>query len=136
MASKTFLLEIVTPEKAVLSQEVESIVVPAHEGYLGVLAGHAPLLSTLKPGEITIRSGHEEFHYCTTGGFMEATPKKVTILSESAERVDQIDVKRAEEALQRAKERLAAADKTVDKERARAALARAEARLRIARKPR
>ena len=60
---KTFLLEIVTPEQVLYSREVESVVVPAYEGYLGILAGHAPLLATLKPGELTIRTGKEESHF-------------------------------------------------------------------------
>jgi F-type H+-transporting ATPase subunit epsilon len=132
--AKTFKLDIVTPERVVFSEDVVSIVAPAEEGYYGVLAGHAPFLSTLRAGEVTIRRERGEVHYATGGGFMEVTPKRVTILSESAEEAAGIDVKRAEEALQRAKERLGAAAKGVDRERAQLARERAENRLRLARK--
>ena len=122
--AKKFKTEIVTPERLVFSQEVESLIIPAERGYLGVLAGHAPLLCTLKPGEVTIRGEKGETHYATSGGFMEVTPQKASLLTESAE-----------ESKKRAQERLAiAAGKDVDKSRAKAALERAENRLRLAQK--
>ena len=133
--AKKFKTEIVTPERLVFSQEVESLIIPAERGYLGVLAGHAPLLCTLKPGEVTIRGEKGETHYATSGGFMEVTPGKAVLLTESAEDVSAIDVSRAEESKKRAQERLAiAAGKDVDKSRAKAALERAENRLRLAQK--
>ena len=134
--AKKFKTEIVTPEKIVFSEEIESLVIPAERGYLGVLAGHAPLLTTLQPGEITIKGTSKgELHYATSGGFMEVTPGKAVLLTESAEDVSQIDIARAEESKKRAQERLAiAAGKNVDKERAKAALDRAENRLKIAQK--
>ena len=134
--AKKFKIEIVTPEKLVFSEEIESLVIPAERGYLGVLAGHAPLLATLQPGEITIKgSARGEIHYATSGGFMEVTPGKAVLLTESAEDVSQIDIARAEESKKRAQERLAiAAGKDVDKSRAKSALERAENRLKIARK--
>ena len=133
--AKKFRTEIVTPEKIVFSEEIESLVIPAERGYLGVLAGHAPLLCTLQPGEITIRREKGETRYATSGGFMEVTPGKAVLLTESAEDVSAIDVARAEESRKRAQERLAiAAGKEVDKSRAKAALARAENRLRLAQK--
>ena len=132
--AKKFKTEIVTPEKVVFSEEIESLVIPAERGYLGVLAGHAPLLCTLQPGAITIRGDKGEQHFSTAGGFMEVTPAKAVLLTESAEEVSTIDLKRAQEAKQRAQERLASADKDVDKERARAALERAQNRLRVAEK--
>jgi F-type H+-transporting ATPase subunit epsilon len=133
--AKKFKTEIVTPEKIVFSEEIESLVIPAERGYLGVLAGHAPLLCTLQPGEITIRREEGEIHYSTSGGFMEVTPEKAVLLTESAEEVAAIDVARAEESRKRAQERLAiAAGKEVDKARAKAALERAQNRLRLAQK--
>jgi F-type H+-transporting ATPase subunit epsilon len=132
--SKGFLLEIVTPEKIVYSQEVASVVFPAHEGYLGVLAGHAPLLALLRPGEISIRADKGERHYATGGGFVEATPKKVIILCESAEDVAGIDLARAKESRDRAAQRLHSLEKGVDRDRAEQALARAENRIRLAEK--
>jgi len=134
--AKKFKTEIVTPEKIVFSEDIESLVIPAERGYLGVLAGHAPLLTTLQPGEITIKGTSKgELHYATSGGFMEVTPGKAVLLTESAEEVSQIDLARAEESKKRAQERLApAAGKDVDKSRAKAALERALNRLKIAQK--
>ena len=130
--AKTFKVEIVTPEKLVFSEEAESLIVPAERGYLGVLAGHAPLLCTLQPGEILIRGPKGDLHFATSGGFMEVTPRKASLLTESAEETAGIDVPRAEQSLARARERLASADKAIDKERAREALERAENRLKLA----
>jgi F-type H+-transporting ATPase subunit epsilon len=132
--AKKFKTEIVTPERIVFSEEIESLVIPAERGYLGVLAGHAPLLSTLQPGEITIKgSSKGELHFATSGGFMEVTPGKAVLLTESAEEIAAIDIARAQESKQRAQERLAvAAPKEVDKSRAKAALERAQNRLKLA----
>jgi F-type H+-transporting ATPase subunit epsilon len=133
--ARKFKVEIVTPEKLVFSEEIESLVVPAERGYLGVLAGHAPLLCTLKPGEIVMRrEGGAEVRFSTAGGFMEVTPRKATLLTESAEEGSAIDAGRAEKARQRAQDRLSSADRSVDKDRARAALERAQNRLRVASK--
>jgi len=133
--ARKFKVEIVTPEKLVFSGDVESLVVPADRGYLGVLAGHAPLLAALQPGEILMRrEGGGETRYATAGGFMEVTPARTSLLTESAEEVGAIDAARAEKSRQRALERLAAAGKGIDKERARAALERAQNRLRAASK--
>src|SRR5262245_52947935 len=132
--AKTFKLEIVTPEKLVFSEDVSSLVVPAEEGYLGVLAGHAPLLAALRPGEIRFRRDSGESLLATSGGFMEVLPKKTSILCESAEAPESIDTSRAEKARQRAKERLAHPGKDVDRDRAEAAAARAENRIRVAKK--
>ncbi|HEV3029210.1 MAG TPA: F0F1 ATP synthase subunit epsilon [Planctomycetota bacterium] len=132
--AKKFKTEIVTPEKVVFSEEVESLVIPAERGYLGVLAGHAPLLCTLQPGEIRIRGDKGEQHFSTSGGFMEVTPGRAVLLTENAEEASAIDVQRAEESKKRAQERLAATAKGVDKGRAKDALERAQNRLRIAEK--
>lgn len=134
--AKKFRTEIVTPEKVVFSEDIESLVIPAERGYLGVLAGHAPLLCTLQPGVITIRGDRGELHFATSGGFMEVTPGKAVLLTESAEEASAIDVPRAQESVQRAQERLAPAApaKGVDKARAKAALERAQNRLKVAQK--
>lgn len=132
--ARKFKVEIVTPEKVGFSEEVESLVVPAERGYLGVLAGHAPLLCTLRPGEIRILKDGVEEYFATSGGFMEVTPRKTSLLVESAESVKELDVPRAQEAVQRARERLASAEKSVDRRRAEASLERAQNRLRVASK--
>lgn len=112
---------------------VVSLVVPAEEGYLGVMAGHAPLLARLVPGQVTAKlaSGAEEV-FAVSGGFVEVGPEHVTILADTAERPEDIDVARAEAALQRARQRLEHPSEGVDIDRARLALLRAEARLRTA----
>ncbi len=132
--ARKFKVEIVTPEKLVFSGEVESLVVPADRGYLGVLAGHAPLLAALQPGEILMRREGGETRFATAGGFMEVTPRQTSLLTESAEEVGAIDPARAEKSMRRAQERLASSDKGNDKARARAALERAQNRLRVASK--
>jgi F-type H+-transporting ATPase subunit epsilon len=132
--AKKFKVEIVTPEKIVLSEEADSLIVPAERGYLGVMAGRAPILCTLLPGEIVLRRDGKDFNYATSGGFMEVTFQKASLLTESAEPVAQIEVSRAEQARDRAKERLSSQDEGIDRERAKASLERAENRLRIASK--
>lgn len=132
--AKTFTVEIVTPERVAYSETAESLVVPAERGYLGVLAGHAPLLCALQPGEITLRREGRETHFATSGGFMEVTPARAVLLTESVEAVDTIDADRAGRARDRAKERLASGDASVDAERARASHDRALNRLRLASK--
>jgi F-type H+-transporting ATPase subunit epsilon len=132
--AKKFKTEIVTPEKVVFSEEIESLIIPAERGYLGVLAGHAPLLCSLQPGVITIRGDKGEQHYSTSGGFMEVAGGKAVLLTENAEEAASIDIARAQEAKKRAEERLAATAKDVDKERAKSALERAENRLKVAQK--
>ena len=132
--AKRFKVEIVTPEKLVFSEEVESLVVPAERGYLGVLAGHAPLLCALPAGEIKmVRDGAESW-FTTAVGFMEIAGGKASLLTDSAEPAAEIDIPRAQEAVQRAKERLATSGKGVDRDRAKAALDRAQNRLRSASK--
>ncbi len=132
--AKKFKTEIVTPEKVLFSEEIESLIAPADRGYLGVLAGHAPLLTTLQPGEITIRRESGEVRFATGGGFMEVTPGKAVLLTESAEDADSIDVPRAEKARDRAIERLATPSKDVDADRAQHSKDRALNRIRTASK--
>ncbi|MDP6958289.1 MAG: F0F1 ATP synthase subunit epsilon [Planctomycetota bacterium] len=131
---KTFLLEIVSPEKLLFSQEVESVVAPAAEGMIGILAGHSPFLSSLRPGEIKVKSEGWEHFFVTTGGFMEVLPEKTSLLVESSEKSDKIDKNRAKEARDRAQKRLQGSEEGVDKVRAKEALERAAARLKVAEK--
>ena len=128
-----FRLEIVTPERIVLQQDAVSVVVPGAEGSLGILANHAPLMAELTIGSIQIRdpNGHEE-RLAISGGFMEVADNTVRILADTAEKAEEIDVQRAEEAVARARERLSSADTNMDLVRAEIALKRAVNRLRVA----
>jgi F-type H+-transporting ATPase subunit epsilon len=132
----TFKLEIVTPEKKVVDTSAEEIQIPGKNGYLGVLPGHAPLITELAVGEITFRensgSTSNEQRLAVAWGFAEVLPDKVTILAETAERPAEIDVERARKAKARAEELLTSGDATVDVERALDALHRAETRLEVA----
>ena len=129
------LLEVVTPEKAVVNEEVRTVVAPGVLGEFGVLIGHTPFLTTVKTGIIryTDTDGKERYLF-VSGGFAEALPDKVTILAESAERAGDIDVERAQAAIERAEKRLAEKDKKeqIDRVRANAALQRAMVRVKIA----
>lgn len=128
----TFQLEIVTPEKKVVDTAAEEVQIPGKNGYLGVLPGHAPLITELAVGEITFREHSTEQRLAMAWGFAEVLPNKVTILAESAERPSEIDVERARKAKERAEQRLASGDTSVDVERALDALHRAETRLDVA----
>jgi F-type H+-transporting ATPase subunit epsilon len=130
--SDTFQLEIVTPEKRVVDTVVEEVQIPGRNGYLGVLPGHAPLITELAVGEITYRSQSKEEHLAVAWGFAEVLPDKVTILAESAERPSEIDVDRARQAKQRAEQRLTSGDTNVDVERALNAIQKADTRLEVA----
>ncbi|MBZ5682526.1 MAG: F0F1 ATP synthase subunit epsilon [Acidobacteriia bacterium] len=130
----TFQLEIVTPEKKVVNVPVEEVQIPGRNGYLGVLPGHAPLITELAVGEITYRENTTEQRLAVAWGFAEVLPDKVTILAETAERPYEIDVERARKAKVRAEQRLSSGDTNVDVERALNALHRAEARLDVAQK--
>jgi F-type H+-transporting ATPase subunit epsilon len=125
----TTRLEIVTAERVVFSEEVDVVIVPGIEGQLGVLPYHAPLMTTLEPGELLVRKGGEELSLAITGGFVEVRPDRIIILADAAERAEEIDVARAEEAKRRAEERLKERVPEVDLLRAEAALRRSLARL-------
>ena len=134
MPEKTFKLDIVTPERVVLEQDAASVVVPGSEGSLGILANHAPLMAELMVGEVQIRNADGvETRLATSGGFMEVASNTVRILAETAEKPEEIDVHRAEQAAARAKERLSSRDQGIDIARAEVALKRAINRLRVAR---
>jgi F-type H+-transporting ATPase subunit epsilon len=132
--AETFQLEIVTPEKMVVRDQAEEMQIPGKNGYLGILPGHAPLISELAVGEISYRNGGTTHHLSVAWGFAEVLPDKVTVLAETAERADEIDIKRAQEAKQRAEERLKSGSTDVDFSRAEIALQRAETRLDVAEK--
>lgn len=130
----TFKLEIVTPEKKVVDTAAEEVQIPGKNGYLGVLPGHAPLITELAVGEIIYSENTQEFRLAVAWGFAEVLPDKVTILAETAERPSEIDVERARKSKERAEQRLTSGDTNVDVDRALDALHRAEARLDVAAK--
>jgi len=130
-------LEIVTPDRALLREEVDEVVVPGSQGEFGVLPGHTPLLSTLKIGELWYRQGQERHYLAVAFGFVEVLPDRVTVLAQVGERAQEIDVQRAERAKQRAEQRLAQAQPQLtqvdfDIERARIALMKSLLRLQVA----
>lgn len=125
-------LEVVTPKGAVLSEEVEMVTAPGYAGVFGVLANHAPLLSTIKVGTLVYKQGGHDEVMMVSGGFCEVSNNKVTFLVESAERGTEIDADRALRAKERAEKRLAEAlaqKEKIDRVRAEAALQRALARI-------
>jgi F-type H+-transporting ATPase subunit epsilon len=128
----TFQLEIVTPEKVVVRDTAEEMQIPGKSGYLGVLPGHAPLITELAVGEISYRRGSDTQRLAVAWGFAEVLPDKVTILAETAEKASEIDVSRAQEAKKRAEQRLAGSNTEVDAARAENALKRAETRIEVA----
>lgn len=126
----TILLEVATPDKGeVFSKEINMLIVRSICGELGILPKHARLLTELTPHAMRIKEGGGETQLFVSGGFMEVTPDKITILADAAENPDDIDVERAKSAYNRASERLAKKNAEIDIDRAEAALARAKARL-------
>ena len=126
-------LEIVTPEKLAYSGTVDEVTCPGSEGEFGVLRGHASLLSAIKFGELSYLKDGKRVSYAVNTGYAEVTGSKVTVLVETAERADQIDVERARRAKEAAEQKLAKfAKEDPEYERAKIALERAEARLKIA----
>src|SRR5512134_3582732 len=125
------LLEIVTPDRAIVREEVDEVQMPGAEGYLGVLPGHTPLLTTLKVGELWYRTGQEKHYLAIAGGFAEVLPDRVTVLAQIAERAHEIDVARAEAARKRAEERLAQPPQDLVFERARVALMKSLVRIQV-----
>ena len=124
-------LEIVTPDKLLVHEPVDEVEIPGVEGYFGVLPGHTPLLASLAVGEMWYRKGQEKTYLSLAFGFAEVLPDRVTILAQIAERAEDIDLNRAEEAKKRAEARLQQA-REVDYDRARAALQKAVVRLQVA----
>ncbi len=130
-------LDIVTAEQVVYAEDVDVVVAPGVEGQLGILPHHAPLVATLKAGELRIKKGGEEVSMAISGGFLEVRPDGVVVLADTAERAEEIDIARAEEAKRRAQEQLAEKQAPgVDEARAEASLRRALIRIRVAEKGR
>jgi F-type H+-transporting ATPase subunit epsilon len=126
-------LEVITPERRVYEDDVDMVIAPGSEGYLGILPHHAPLLTALGPGEFRVKKGGSEEVLAVFGGFMDVRGDRVVVLTEAAEPAEEIDAQRAEEARQRAQQALAAAGtmSAADEARARTALQRALVRLRV-----
>ena len=127
-------LTIVTPERSLVSEQVDEIEIPGAEGYLGVLPGHAPLFTELKVGELGYRKGNHWTSLSVAWGFAEVLPDHVRVLAETAERASEIDVERAMKAKERAEQRLTRGGEDVDYDRARIALQRALIRIQVAQK--
>jgi F-type H+-transporting ATPase subunit epsilon len=129
-------LEVVTPERVVVSEDVDSVVAPGSMGEFGVLPGHVPFLTSLVPGELRFNSGSRVERLAVTTGFVEVSDNKVSVLVDAAERAAEIDIERARKALERARQRLAMerGKKDIDFLRAEIALKRAIARLKVAQK--
>jgi len=134
----TILLEVVTPEKSLIKDDAKEVTAPGEEGEFGVLPGHTPFMTVLKPGEIKYGGKEGSYKYLAVNdGFAEVMPDRVNILVESAERAEEIDIQRAEAARDRAEQRIKNADKEeIDFARAEAALRRALTRLQVATKVR
>jgi F-type H+-transporting ATPase subunit epsilon len=124
-------LEIVTPERVVVSEDVDSVNAPGALGEFGVLPGHTPMLTTLTIGRVSYRAGGRTTDLAIAWGYAEVGPEKVTILAETAEKVEEIDVARAESARQRALEQLSKRGEGVDPDRAMEAFKRATLRLQV-----
>jgi len=132
MAEKSIKFEVVTPERIVLADDIESVIVPAALGYLGVLPNHAPLVTALDIGVIKYKKEGKTKKMAISGGFMEVIDNKVVVLAGTAEPGDKIDLARAEQAKERAKRRLAERSPDLDVARAELALKRALSRIKAA----
>jgi F-type H+-transporting ATPase subunit epsilon len=134
---ESFQLTVLTPVRTLLDERVESVIAPGTEGYLGVLANHAPLITALSPGKLTVRlAGGETRIYALSGGFLEVSANRAVILADAMEEPGLIDVNRAKQAAERARERLRDLHGHWDVERAQVALARALNRTKVAAEPR
>jgi F-type H+-transporting ATPase subunit epsilon len=131
MAEGKLLLEIVTPQGLVFSEEVDEVTSTGSEGEFGVLPGHVPFVTTLKIGMLSAKKGNQSFFFFANWGYAEVGPEKVLVLSDSAERSEDIDVERAKAAMKRAEERLRKAEE-VDFARAESSLERAVTRVQVA----
>ena len=134
MATGIIDFTLVTPERALVHEQVEELQIPGAEGYLGILPGHAPLFSELKVGELGYRIGERWFWLSVAWGFVEVLPDQVRVLAETAERAHEIDLERANRAKQRAEERIAKGGDDIDYKRALIALERALIRIQVSRK--
>ncbi len=126
-------LDIVTAERAVYSEDVSMVITPGVLGQLGILPHHAPLMSMLVPGELIVKKGGDELCLAISGGFLEVRPDRVIVLADTAERAEEIDISRAEEAKRRAEQQLAEKyAPAADAARVEAALRRSLIRLKVA----
>jgi F-type H+-transporting ATPase subunit epsilon len=131
--AETFHLSVLTPQRSVLEAEVVSIIAPGSAGYLGVLAHHAPLVTALIPGKLTVKDASgEETIYAISGGFLEVSDNRATVLADALEAAADIDVERARRSRDRSRRRLQERGPEVDVARAERALRRAENRLKVA----
>jgi F-type H+-transporting ATPase subunit epsilon len=125
-------LEVVTPERRVLEDEVDMVIAPATDGMVGILPHHAPLFTSLGSGEMRVKKGGAEYTYAVFGGFMDVRADRVTVLTDAAEQAEDIDAQSATAARERAQKELEGAASAADEQRARAAMQRALVRLRVA----
>ena len=129
-------LQIITAEREVFSGEVDTLVAPGIEGQLGIRPNHAPLITVLQPGELMVRAAGEESYLALSGGYMEVLGNRVIILADAAEDVDEIDEARAQEAMERAQQRVANRESEAELQQALASLRRAQVRVTVARRRR
>ena len=125
-------LQIVSADRSLVNEQVDEVQIPGADGYLGILPGHTPLLTTLQVGTLWYRQGQEKRYLAIAFGFAEVQPDRVTVLAMIAEKADEIDLARAEAAKKRAEERLAKPTSDMDFERARIAMLKALIRLQVA----
>ncbi len=127
--------ELATPDRLLISEEVDEVIAPGSEGKFGVLPGHANFLTTLRVGELRYRKGDQWLRLAVSGGFAEVNPTRITVLAELAERAEEIDLARAEAAVKKAQGEIgAAAGKMMEMEAARRELEKALMRLKVGRK--
>lgn len=124
-------LEILTPERQVYEGDVDMVIAPASEGYVGILPHHAPLLTSLGPGEFRVKKGGAEEVLAVFGGFMDVRGDRVTVLTDAAEHAEEIDEAQAQAAREAAQREVASAVSPADEARARASLERSLVRLRV-----
>jgi F-type H+-transporting ATPase subunit epsilon len=129
-------LEIVTPDRLLVREQVDEVEIPGAGGYFGVLPGHTPFLATLQVGELWYRKGQEKTFLVVAFGFAEVLPDRVTILAQVAEKAEEVDVVRARTAKERAEDRLTRPQMEMDYERARIALLKSLIRLQVAERAR
>ena len=129
-------LEIITAERKVYDDDVELVAAPGSDGELGILSNHAPLMSTLQPGELVIRKEGEDTYLAVSGGFIEVLDDKVTVLADAAEKSDEIDEERAQTAMQRARDSMANGESDIELEQFAVAMRRAQIRLNVVRRRR
>ena len=128
----TFQLQIVTPDRLLVNEQVEEVQIPGKSGYLDALPLHAPLITELGPGELTYKHGGTVSHLAVSWGFAEVLPDKVTVIAQTAEKPEEIDVQRAQAAKARAEQALQNPKPDIDYDETQAALRRAEVRLQVA----